>query len=122
MANEITITGSISVDVGDLSFSKQFTSSYDATQERATLSPQTVGTTHELLALGDVATPGPFFLVNLDDTNYFELGKDDGGSFVPDQKCAAGKHISCSPASGVTYYVRANTAPVNILPFIPDVA
>ena len=122
MANEITISGSISVSVGDLDYSKQFTSQYDATAELAALSPQTVGTTHEALALGDVGTPGPFFLLNMDDTNYFELGHDSAGTFVPHQKCAAGKHITCSPAAGVTYYVKANTAAVKIRPFIPDVA
>lgn len=122
MADEITMTASISVSVGSLSYSKQATASYDATAEMAALSPQNVGTTHEALALGDVATAGPFILVNHDATNYFELGHDDTGSFVPHQKCEAGAFLMCNPAAGVTYYVRANTAAVKIQPFIPDVA
>lgn len=123
MANEITMTASISASVGDLSFSKQVTASYDQTEDMAALSLQNVGfAAHEALALGDVATPGPFILVNLDATNYFELGHDDTGAFVPHQKCAAGKFITCCPAAGVTYYVKANTAAVKIQPFIPDVS
>lgn len=123
MANEITVTGSIAYSVGGVLIDKSFTSQYDKANAGEALSTQSVGfAAHEALALGDVVTPGPFFLVNLDDTNYFELGKDDAGSFVADQRCAAGKHISCTPVPGVTYYVKANTAAVKILPFIPDVA
>lgn len=122
MANDITFTSSLAWDVGGVSVSESFSSQFDKANAGEALSTQNVGTTHEALALGDVSTPGPFILKNLDSTNYFELGHDDTGSFVPHQKCAAGKHITCSPASGVTYYVRANTAAVKIRPIIPDVA
>lgn len=123
MANEITITGSISYDVGGVTVSKSFTSQYDKANAGEALSTQSVGfAAHEVLALGDVGTAGPFFLKNLDDTNYFELGHDATGTFVPHQKCGPGDFITCTPAAGVTYYVKANTAAVKISPIIPDVA
>src|SRR5262245_9829757 len=41
---------------------------------------QTIGTTDETLALGDVATPGVVFFLNTDDTNFVTLG-EDGSSY-----------------------------------------
>ena len=79
-----------------------------------------------VLDLGSVVTPGWAVFVNLDTTNYVEVGTDVGGVFHPFLKLKPGQ--ASPPASslvpgeqflfrfgsGVVPYARANTAPVKL--------
>lgn len=72
-------------------------------------SVQTIGTTEEALALGDVATDGgAFYARNLDATNYVEIGLT--GSYVI--KLLPGEYCYLSGVSSRALYAKANTAAV----------
>lgn len=74
-------------------------------------SVQTIGTTEEALAIGDVATDGgAFYARNLDDTNYVEIGLT--GSYVI--KLLPGEWCFLSGVSDKDLYARANTAAVTL--------
>jgi hypothetical protein len=81
---------------------------------------QTVGTTHEVLDLGDVSTPRIVVLVNGDSANYVQVGRVISASFEAFSDIEAGSLGIVKPPSGVTLYVKANSAPVNIKKFIPS--
>ena len=121
MANEIRTQISQSVTNGNLSDSVSL--AFQTDQATAVLADgvQIVGTTHEALSLGDVTSMGPSTIVNLDATNFVELGIDQAGSFVPVLEIAAGEaQTGIKAASGVTLYVQADTASVKIRRFIPS--
>jgi hypothetical protein len=81
---------------------------------------QTIGTTHEVLDLGDVATPRLVILKNPDGSNYVEIGRVISASFEAFSKIEAGSIGILTPASGVTLYAKANGSPVKIQTFIPS--
>lgn len=82
---------------------------------------QVVGTTAEVLALGD-ATAGPVGLYNSDDTNYVEVGRMISAAFEAFGKVSPGGVGWLEVAAGVTWYVKANTAAVELKRFIPSAA
>jgi hypothetical protein len=72
---------------------------------------QSIGTTEEALALGDVATDGgAFFARNLDATNFVEIGLT--GSYVI--KLLPGEFCFLSGVSDKDLFARANTAAVQL--------
>jgi hypothetical protein len=81
---------------------------------------QTIGTTHEVLDLGDVSTPRIILLKNPDSANYVEIGRVISASFEAFSKIEAGSIGIVTPASGVTLYAKANSAPVSLQKFIPS--
>ena len=50
---------------------------------------QSIATSAEAIALGDITTPGYMIVHNTDDTNYVEIGYDDSG-FKPTVKLLGG--------------------------------
>lgn len=54
------------------------------------LATQEIGTSAEAIVLGEVGTPGMCLLHNSDDTNFVEIGHDNGG-FETDIKMLAGE-------------------------------
>jgi hypothetical protein len=74
---------------------------------------QSVGTTEESLSLGaDVGAPYMLEIANLDSTNYIEVGVAAGVYFG---RILAGQSLFIPyVASGVTVYLKANTAAVSI--------
>ena len=121
MANEIRTQLAQSVSNGSLNDSISLAFQTDQATALLADGVQIVGTSHEALNLGDVTNMGPSTIVNGDATNYVTLGIDDTGAFVPVLDIAPGEGLSgVKAASGVTLYVKANTAPVNIRRFIPS--
>jgi hypothetical protein len=114
MANEITVTSGLQIIKGSLSQSAN-TSSFQAnlTGVRVNRTTQAVATTHEAFAAGDLATAGVARFTNLDTTNYVEIGVDVGGTFYPLMKILAGETWQ-TRLSILTFYLRANTAAVNV--------
>lgn len=72
---------------------------------------QSIGTSAEALALGDVAVPGWCRFKNLDATNYVEIGFDDSG-FVTFLKLLKGEETGWMRISQAAPYARANTGAV----------
>lgn len=70
---------------------------------------QTVGTSAENIAGGDVGTPGYLFLKNLDSTNFVEIGVDNTG-FVEMGKLTAGQEACFPVADSTTIQLKADTA------------
>ena len=120
MADELTlrIIASSSNDVTPDRFDESVND--DQSTEIIEAGGQTVGTTHEVLDLGDVTSPAFIVLRNADTANYVEIGLDDTGAFVPVTRIRPGLVSVIQPASGVTLYARANTAAIRLDRFIPS--
>jgi hypothetical protein len=133
MANEITISTSISASKGGASISSgTLSKSYDLSGDHLVCATQEISATAdaaELLDLGDIASPPAVLLVkNLDTSNYVDLAmwEDAGGctdaEFVPHVICRipAGQSRLITPvtqddtADRAYLYAKANTAPVTI--------
>jgi len=73
---------------------------------------QNIGTSAELLVVGDVSPVKKVYVRNMDTTNYVEVALDSGmtNKFA---KLEAGDWMWL-PASTGTLYLRANTAAVNV--------
>lgn len=68
----------------------------------------------EALDLGSVVTPRMAIFVNLDDTNYVEVGVSVSGDFHGFEKLEAGDVSGPHWLSNLPPYARANTAPVKL--------
>jgi len=109
VANEITIAASLAFLKGtaeedlDLTPVRVTVSGVDYAKQR-----QSVGTSEELLLLGDVGTPGFIIGINRDATNYVEFLPTSGG--VATVKAKAGEPFMFRFASAASApYVKANT-------------
>ena len=111
MADEIYVSLQVSATKGSLTESKAKDKYITMTGGNYAAGAQTIGTTHEAINLGDVTTPGISFFVNLDATNYVEIGKDSSGTFVPMLKLMPGEPQLWRPAV-TALYAKANAAPV----------
>lgn len=81
MADEIQATGSLTITSGWYSFSKAInTDRQDLASTIAIGGVQTIGTSAEAIAMGDVSTAGYAYFINLDATNFVEIGALDGSS------------------------------------------
>lgn len=75
---------------------------------------QDIGTTQEQIVFGsDMASVGWGELVNLDSTNYVEIGQLVSGTFYPIIKLLPGESCPVRLATS-TVYARANTATVKL--------
>ncbi len=115
MANEITYQFQILLGNGSLTDSYQ--SSTQASDQSTALLVRNVqpisNAAHSALDLGNVTTPGWATLVNLDDTNYVEIGIDVSGTFYPFIKLKPGERCLCRLGTTAPY-AKANTASVDL--------
>ena len=115
MANEIQVTTKLYSSKGGASTANA-THNWTANMSGSDLITltQVIGTTEESLSVGpDVGAPYAVELVNLDSTNYIEFGFSTG-TYV--SRIPAGQSMLIPyVASGVTVYLKANTAACNIL-------
>lgn len=113
MANEITITTTISVAKGNIAaISRGSAFSVTMTGDRITHLTQNIGTSEEAINLGDVSTPGYFWVKNLDSTNYVEIRGATG--IADSQQVNAGEQQLFRFAADAVPYAIANTAAVDI--------
>lgn len=116
MANEITSNFSLSVNKGSFTFSRSLSKqiTISASSPNVAGGTQSIATTAagEAVGLGDVATNGIAYFVNLDATNYVEIGIQNGGTFYPLIRLNAGEGGVMRLAQGVAPYARANTSAV----------
>ena len=114
MANEITTV--LRLNVANGNYTDQFLAAPAITQNTlgAASGVQTIGTSAENLAVGDVATLGMFAITNLDSTNYVTYGPDDSGTQKTFGRLSPGESAIMRLQPGITVKLTANTAPVKI--------
>jgi hypothetical protein len=108
MANEITLQVTLAVSKGLLAAQRSIDGAITMTGAAMMHGVQTIGTAKENLALGDVGTPGMALLMNLDATNFVEVGADADSPFL---KLKAGECALFRLAAGPVS-CKANTAAV----------
>lgn len=110
MANEIA--ASLSIKYAKGKESAGLSSSFFATQvgDKYEGGVQSIGTSEEALAKGDVGTPGYVFVRNMDAVNFVQLGATTG---VYSVKIAAGQ-AALIPWNGAAILAKADTAAVEV--------
>lgn len=114
MADEITVNLSLVASKSGVQVRRAINDSFDWTTPRTGGQVQTVGTTHEAIVVpADMTTAGWMWFRNLDPTNYAEVGRDSGGSFLAVAKLKPGEPAFFRAASNALY-LKANTAPCEV--------
>lgn len=112
MANEISISGSLSLNNTNIDIDKNFSlATITQSTENYVAHTQTIGfAAEEPLILGDITTPGYCIFHNADATNYVTIGETTNNDII---KLKAGEW--CLVRLGVTApYAIANTASVKL--------
>ena len=120
MADEATYRLMATVVKGALSerFDKSFMA--DMAGDYLEAGIQNVGTSPEVLDMGDVTTPGGCVFQNLGE-NKVDVGRMISAAFEPFAEIPAGQFSGpVKPSSGVTWYVKATTGAVPLKKFIPS--
>lgn len=118
MANEISISLRLAVNNGYIVHQENpGTNSLDMSGVVATGGIQSVGTTEEALAMGDVSSPGYAYFRNCDKANYVELGVKPAGTFYPFAKLKYGE-AAIIRLGTATPYAKANGAAVSLQYYI----
>ena len=106
MSNELTLRASISFSKSGAEVKRTVSDSVTISGDSFTHGVQSVGTSEEELVQGaDLGTPGVVLILNLDATNYVEVGSTTG---VYDIKCKAGE-FALYRHNSATVYAKANT-------------
>lgn len=117
MSAEITVTGSLEFDNGkdiDEALSK-IGLRFDCDGTKCIKNVQTIGTSEEALAIGEVTSAGWALFVNLDNTNYVLLRPGTGGtSFIELEPKGGFALFKFSTVSAWTPYAIADTAACRI--------
>ena len=115
MADEIKVNFSMSFERGESRLnipSKQL--NVDSGSSVKIGNTQTVGTSHEALVLGDVASCGATYVLNTDATNYVDIGVEVTGTFYGLVRLMPGKYAFLPRLATNTPFARANTSSVNL--------
>lgn len=113
MAIALNVTAKLSVNTGSTNISAPtFNQSVTPAGQNVFTAVQTIGTSSEIINVGDVTTIGYVLITNLDATNYVEIDNATGINVWP-QKIKAGGFIILQPQSA-TLYAKANTGSVDI--------
>lgn len=116
MANEIRTNARFQVINGDYSDSLNFSNKlYDQAAIGAHKPIIIVGTSEEVLSLGDIVTPGACIFHNLDTTNYVDIGPTSGGALVPMIRLKPDQYAILWLTPTVVLRAQANTANVKLL-------
>lgn len=116
MANEITISSSVTVSKGDFRDTFQPGSlQVDQTAIGVASGVWIVGNAaEEDLTLVDITTEGYAVFRNVDAANYVDFGPKSGAAMVPFVRLEAGEYAVLRLVPGVTIRGQANTAPVKL--------
>ena len=114
MAGTVAASVTLSVRNGDMNdnISLNCSGVVQTTQGKAA-GIQVVGTTHETLDVGDVATNGWLIVQNLDATNFVELGRDVSAAFYGVVRVEPGE-VAVLRLSQATIYAQADTASIRL--------
>lgn len=120
MANEIRYSFSLSVTNGEL---KDSYSSGNLASDQASarvfrsvinLDPA-VGSGYQAMGTGTIAVPGYAVFVNLDDTNFVDIGIEVSGAFHSFLKLGPGQQAGPMPLGATSLFGRANTAALDVM-------
>lgn len=122
MGNEISYQFQLRLANGDLSDTYSSPSQRtDQTNAKLIRNVQEIGTSEEVLASGDITTPGWSVFVNLDDTNYVEVGHFTGGTFYEFLKLKPGDQMICRVGiQPGELYAKADTGALSLFYIIYD--
>ena len=117
MANEIKASVRLSVTKGNLKLAYGGTTLAEDMAGSKGGNPGTVniGTSAELISLGDITSAGYCYIRNLDATNYVEIGPTSGGALVPMLRLKAGQEALMPLTPSVALRGQANTAACDVL-------
>lgn len=111
MASELLLQASLKFSKGGALFETNFPSTYfDVSGSVGNKQVQAIGTSDEVLPLGDVATIGYVMLKNLDATNYILVGSD--GTLYP-IRLKPGE-VALMRWNEAAIHAKANTAICNL--------
>ncbi len=114
MASEISTSASVSVAKNGASFAARASATLTQTGNVTIQNVQIIGTSAELLAMGDITgVPSALLVQNLDPTNYVEIALDSGMT-QKFAKLLAGEFLLIRPSTA-SNYAKANTAACNCL-------
>jgi hypothetical protein len=109
MADEISLSISVSVSKDAISIAKTQSSLQDFAGNDYLLGTQAVATTWEAISLGDVtAPPGTVMVKNLDETNYVELALANDGTGIFEKLKPLS--VCLFHPTDTTVFAQANTA------------
>lgn len=112
MANELTLSASLKFVKGvkNASFGKSGIQ-LDVAGKNYALKTQTIGTSEEAIALGDVATPGYILVYNSDSTNFVSIRSGTGAANLVKIPAGGVALFDCEASAP---YAIADTAAVDI--------
>lgn len=113
MADELTLSLKFTFEKNGYKDSRSISDSVTVTGNATCGGVQTIGTTHEAIGKGDIGTCGFMRVMNIDSTNYVELGVEVAATFYPFVKLKPGES-SVFRLGTSTPYAKANTASVRI--------
>lgn len=113
MANEINATIQLTCTNGDYATSFSYSDSIDQNAVGASSGIQVIGTSAELLSVGDVSNAGIIILRNLDAVNFLTWGYSDTGTLRVVGKIKAGEAQLFRLAT-TSILCKADTAPINL--------
>lgn len=114
MANEITVSVSLTASKDSATISVSANKTFDMTNEDMTQATQNIGTSAEALSLGDIAAPAAYIYVrNMDPTNFVVLSLASDGT-SPFAKIRPGHFALFPPPQSGTIYALADTAAVRV--------
>lgn len=115
MASEITAVTGITVNKGNISFTRAVNQSIDMSGTHFSWQVQNIATTQEQLVIAaDVATNGVAWFRNLDLTNYVEIGLYISSVFYPLLRLKPGETARARLSPGVAVYAQAHTLAVDL--------
>ena len=118
MADEITVNARLGVSNGGFVAERNpGRLQVDQATQGGIGSVQTIGTTYEAIALGDVSTEGYAQFINLDASNFVDIGIDVAATFYPVVRLLAGE-TAVFRVSTQALYAKADTAAVKLDVFI----
>lgn len=115
MANELNINFTMAYSKGESRLTipgKQML--VDVSSQVRASNTQTIGTTHEALGMGDVASAGAAYFLNTDATNYVDIGVDVSATFYGLIRLMPGDFAFIPRMATNAPYAKANTSSVNL--------
>jgi hypothetical protein len=112
MADEISLTITLAYSKGGVSRSFRLNDTFDVSGTAIGGGVQNIGTSWEVVSMGDVTAPGWIIVKNIGPTNYVEFSSNSGGT-NPLLKLKVDE-FEVFRLTGTTLYARANTAAVDL--------
>jgi hypothetical protein len=99
MANELSLVASASQTKNGATYAASYTKTVDVSGNTPVANVQSIGTSDETLALGEISSLGWMIAKNLDATNFIQIGHTSGTYSI---KLKAGEFCSFRIGSGMT--------------------